>query len=432
MRKIVTVILISACLALGVFGCANMSNEKRANSEAAEVPKEAGGVNFVSFDGMTVGGEYVDFRAEEKRLLGCGPLGVNDSYYEWSRYTEDGVLFSHQYALRGDYIKENGVTVENANRADVGVFKADARSGRVTLLKNITGVIPFRLYETAHLPVVHGPFDGRHIVLTYNGRLEVISAADGRTEYSAQVYTDPESYACTQSGANAYFDGQNYVFIGEGALDYYVYGDGKFDKVSFRDPAIASHASASMRGGVVYVKEFGEPVFAGDLETGEKLLAADLKTSYNAAAESENSGESAAAPTECEIGGAVCEVVETREREQGYNSSAYDIRALKITDVATGKITSIDGDVLAKNASFVRIKDIYDKYFPDDGHKLALRSWNVDRGRLFLTVYRPIYKAYTNPKYTPAFIFEYLPQTDEVVYCGMSRDTFSRALAAEE
>ena len=256
MKKFVTAVLTVFCFPLCLAGCGYASAEyDTAKSEALKVPIEVNGVNFVSKDGMTVDGTYLDFKTKEKKLVDCEFGEFQDTYYEWSRYTKDGIIFSHQYAHRGDHIRENDRLVENAHRVDVGIFKADAREGTLTLLKDIKDIIPFNLYDVAHLPVTHGRIDERYIVLTYNGLLEVVDAENGETVYSTEVYSDPVKYARTENGANAHFDGRDYAFIDEGILDYYVYGDGEYKKVSFSDPAITEKASANRYGDTIFVKD---------------------------------------------------------------------------------------------------------------------------------------------------------------------------------
>lgn len=428
MKKRVLSAVAAMCM-LCLCGCA-FANEKRAYSEAAEVPTEVVGVNFVCVNGMTVGGRYVDFKAEERKLVSCSALEFQDHYYEWSRYTADGLIFAHQYAVRGDHVRENGKLVENAHRVDVGIFKADARAGEVVLLKDIKDIVPFDLFEVAHLPVVRG-MDERYIVMSYNGLLEVVDAEDGQTVYSAVVYPDPERYARTQNGANARFVGLDLAFIDGGLLDYYVYGGGEYARLSFSSPAISSSAQAERYGDTVFVTESGSVTFAADLKTGEPLPEEELYTRYELAA-SGGSEDEPSAPPEYTIGGRTYAIAEAYEREDGYNSSTYDKCTLSLTEAATGEVTTIDEALLSTCPAFVRIKGIYEKYFPEGECEFALRSWNTDRERLFLNVYRPLYKAYTNPKYSPAFVFEFLPKTCEIKYCGMSGDTFIRAFAANE
>lgn len=438
MKKFAVVVLIVFCCLFCLAGCGYASAEyDSAKSEAMKVPTEVNGVNFLSEDGITVNGTYIDFKAEEKKLVDCKPLEFQDSYYEWCRYTEDGLIFSHQYAHRGDHIRENDSLVENAHRIDVGIFKVDGRSGKLTLLKDIKDIVPFNLYDVAHLPVTHGRIDERYIVLTYNGLLEVVDAENGETVFSAQVYSDPVKYARTENGANAYFDGRDYAFLDEGVLDYYVYGDGVYEKVSFSDPAITEKASAERYGDTIFVKDseriVGEVVFAVDMETGEKLPEEDMQKRFDEAVQNaENKENEPTAPPEYKIGSKTYAIEETLEQEQGYNSSEFDRCTLTLTEVSTGEKRTIDGELLAKNSAFVRLKEIYEEYYAETEWEFTLRRWNVNCERLFLTVYRPLEKVYSFPIYSPAFIFEYIPETDEIKYCGMSEDTFALSYVAAE
>lgn len=436
MKKIVKTVSSVFCCLIFLAGCGYASAEyDKAKSEAMKVPTEVSDVNFVSEDGMTVDGTYLDFKTEEKKLVDCKSLEFQDSYYEWCRYTEDGMIFSHQYASRGDHIRENDQLVENAHRVDVGIFKADAHAGTLTLIKDIKDIVPFNLYDVAHLPVTHGRIDDRYIVLTYNGLLEVVDAENGETVYSAQVYSDPVKYTRTENGANAYFDGRDYAFIDEGILDYYVYGDGEYEKVSFSDPAITEKASAKRYGDTIFVKDsewiLGEVVFAADMKTGEKLLEEDLQKRYDEAVQNaENEENKPTVIPEFKIGNKTYAIEEALEQEPGYNASEFNQCTLTLTEVSTGETRTIDGELLAKNSAFVQLKEIYEEYYTEEEWEFALRLWNVDCERLFLTVYRPLEKVYASPIYSPAFIFEYIPDTDEVKYCGMSEDTFVLSFAA--
>ena len=270
MKKIVSFLSTAFSCLFFFAGCGYASKEyDTARSEAMKVPIEVGGVNFVSKYGMTVDGTYLDFRTEEQKLVDCKFGEFQDTYSEWSRYTEDGLIFSHQYAHRGNDIMENDRLVENTNRVDVGIFKADAHSGTLTLLKDIKDIVPFNLYELAHLPVTHGLVDDRYIILTYNGLLEVVDAENGETVDSVQVYSDPVQYTRTEYGADVSFDGWNYAYIDEVVLDYYVYGDGKYEKVSFSDPAITENASAKRYGDTIFVKD-AEWVFGNEMNSAYK------------------------------------------------------------------------------------------------------------------------------------------------------------------
>lgn len=438
MKKFVMAVLIAFCCPLCLAGCGYASAEyDTAKSEALKVPIEVNGVNFVSNDGMTVDGTYLDFQTEEKKLVDCKFGEFQDTYYEWSRYTKDGLIFSHQYANRGDDIRENDRLVENAHRVDVGIFKADARSGTLTLIKDIKDIVPFNLYDVAHLPVTHGLIDERYIALTYNGLLELVDAEKGETVYSVQVYSDPVKYTRTENGANAYFDGRDYAFIDEGILDYYVYGDGEYEKLSFSDPAITELSSAQRYGDTIFVKDseriVGEVVFAANLKTGEKFPEENLQKRYDEALQNaENEENKPTAPPEYKIGEKTYAIEETLEQEPGYNAPEFNQCTLTLTEVSTGEKRTIDGELLAKSSAFVQLKEIYEEYYKEEAWEFILRLWNVDCERLFLTVYRPLEKVYSFPIYSPAFIFEYIPETDEVKYCGMSEDTFVSSFVAAE
>ncbi len=431
MKKIVTSVSIALSCLIILAGCGYASMEyDTARSEAMKVPIEVNGVNFVSKYGMTVDGTYLDFKTEVKKLVDCAFGEFQDTYVEWSRYTKDGLIFSHQYAHRGDDIIENDRLVENGHRVDVGIFKADARLGTLTLIKDIKDIVPFNLYDVAHLPVTHGLIDERYIALTYNGLLELVDAENGETVYSAEVYSDPVKYTRSGDGANAYFDGWDYAYIDEGILDYYVYGDGEYEKVSFRDPAITEitkFSRARRFGDTIFVKDaqwdLGEVFFAVDMKTGEKLPEEDMQKRFDEALQNAKNDENE--PTvipEYKIGNKTYAIEETFEQDHGYNAPEFDWCTLTLTEVSSGDKRTIDGELLAKNSAFVHLKEIYEEYYKDEAWEFALRHWNVGCERLFLTVYRPLEIVYL-PIYSPAFIFEYIPETDEVKYCGMSKDT---------
>ena len=284
--------------------------------------------------------------------------------------------------------------------------------------------------------MTHGRIDERYIVLTYNGLLEVVDAENGETVYSTEVYSDPVKYARTENGANAHFDGRDYAFIGEGILDYYVYGDREYEKVTFSDPAITEKASANRYGDTIFVKDseriVGEVIFAVDMKTGEKLPEEDLQKRYDDAVQNaENEENKPTVIPEYKIGNKTYAIEETLEQESGYNAPEFNLCTLTLTEVSTGEKRTIDGELLAKNSAFVHLKEIYEEYYKEEAWEFALRLWNVDCERLFLTVYRPLEKVYSFPIYSPAFIFEYIPETDEVKYCGMSEDTFVSSFLAQ-
>lgn len=387
-----------------------------ANSLAEEIQTEVTDVNFLSYKGMTVGGTFIEFQSEEKKLVEYDPSEWQDGYYEWSSLTEYGYLYSHQYAIR-----HSG----EDDFSDIGIFLADVRTGEFSILKNLKDVTRFQRYSLAHISVISA-LDGDDLILHYNGMLEVFNITTCETVYSARVYENPEQYARLEQGANAKFVGMDYMFMEDGAFDYYVYVGGAFEKYTFTDPRFTDAVHLVKRyGDTLYVidAEPSEPApfYAVNFRTGERIPDGELneRLKQDRAASEEDETEET---REYQIGDARYHIAEDAERQEETRQTVY--RSLTLTDVETGEeISAVTA--LKENKILQEFENIYAEYFPEAEYEFSLCGWNTDRGRLFLLANRPLFRMYFGWNFSPTFVFEFLPASGELKYCGFCDDSYN-------
>ncbi len=424
MKKCIAILLAAVSLVLFT-GCANIANEQKANSRAEKIAPEVTDVNFSSENGMTIGGNYVDFMSEEKKLVDCKNLEWQDDYHEWSARTDDGVVFCHQYAVRGKDIRVDDILVENAHRIDAGIFKVNVRTGEMSLLKDIKNIVPPNLFGTGNLYIIQRTVKNRYLLMHYSGRLEVFDYINGETTYSAQVYPDPEKYTRLRIGANAQFvNGNDYMFLKNGVFDYYVYTGGAYEKYSFIDPMFTDLQRAERYKDVLYVLDLSKLVYAVDFRTGVRLPEAELQESYETAKQTANEEANRGEifePEEYRLGGARFKI-EEKEEYNGFGSKT-ETQSLTLTNLETQEKITVDGALLQTNSAFSEIENIYNKYYSGEGDEFILRGWQIDNNRLFLFTYRALYNTWVW-HYSPTFVFEFLPGSGEIKYCGMNRDPY--------
>ena len=401
-------------LILPLSGC-RYAARNRAETRVREIPVEVTGLAIAGENSILIDGKYYEYMKEAKKLV----KGWNqDTYPDWYASTDEARYNFYQYGISGDYVRgKDDLVIDNKHRIDAAIFKMEYRTGKCSLLYDIKDIVPFGLFGVAHLPIIQRTVNNRYFLMHFSGKLEIFDFIDEKVIYSEQVY-DPLRYTTEQSGAYARFmyDSNDYYYFGDDALNFYEYKGDTYQKYTFNDPIFELDLFHSIEriDDMLYANPWDKGMlYAVNFRTGEPIPLDEATQRRNAWLREQREKEENKPEPEPDV---------YRFGNGNYTIKSDEANYMHIlTNVDTGEKCVLNADYLREHCdSFEKIEEIYNDQFPDNEDlSFELRGVTWDKERIFLTAYAYLFNTFLHGEVPSAtFIYEYLPDTGEVKYCG--------------
>lgn len=393
MKKIITRLAAAALAAASLLCLAGCGETDYSRYDAVERGVDYSIVALSSYGASTYIPEtpaHIRYARVSEELLGESP-----DWYEYPyriRTQGNRVYWLYCYKVTGD-TDETGGRHEGdplSVRESVGLLCADLSTGECSLVYDFEDVYRHRRGYTQGIDIpLYRIADETHLIFTYDGLWQVYDLIARKVTFERTMY-DPEEYAAA--------DTSHYIYHMDAGLGGDFFEDGTY--YEFREGAYFSHDIPWCTAeNAENICKFGQYVYS---ETEQKAydLAAGAEADFDEAI--------AAAAQEDEAGNTVTWDGKTYTAGAGENSPA-------LCDEEGNAVVTFTAAYLSEHCS---VYDELNLLWDADGTLQAPPKYlRIADNKVFVICYynEGIGLLYTT---SPAFIFEYDPETGELYYAG--------------